>query len=216
MKTFKSFINEVASSIHRIHNGDLVRGTYMNVPYTGFVATQRVHPTNHDIRIFTVKLDAPIVVHGMRMTFLTVNASDNPALASDRIALRESYDDIVANAENTRTLTKLQHICQEINFGKGHRPGRNLKLEVLPVSQHRHLSSSALNRLQKDDVRFLLVTVLPGQRPEQGDVVFVIRGMDNQQIVNAHAYFSGHHTYQDVCGTVSRPDYSAMTSAAGL
>ena len=87
-------------SIHRIHNGDVVRGTYMNVPYTGFVATQRVHPTNHDIRIFTVKLDAPIVVHGTHMSFLTVNASDNPALASDRIALREAsdYDAMVSAA----------------------------------------------------------------------------------------------------------------------
>lgn len=107
MKSFKEFVNttdkiaEAAmQSIHRIHNGDVVRGTYMNVPYTGFVATQRVHPTNHDIRIFTVKLDAPIVVHGTHMSFLTVNASDNPALASDRIALREAsdYDAMVSAA----------------------------------------------------------------------------------------------------------------------
>lgn len=89
MKSFTSFITE-AESIHRIHNGDVVRGTYMNVPYTGFVATQKIHPTNHDIRIFTVRLDKPIVVHGSHLNVITVNGSDNPSLSADRIALREA------------------------------------------------------------------------------------------------------------------------------
>lgn len=102
-----SSIAEAMSSIHRIHNGDVVRGTYMNVPYTGFVATQRVHPTNHDIRIFTVKLDAPIVVHGAHMNYLTINASDNPALASDHIALREARETFQQNLPHL-PISKLQ------------------------------------------------------------------------------------------------------------
>lgn len=167
MKSFKAFITEVSSSIHRIH-GD--------------------------------------------------NAPDNPAL---REAFGFDYD-AFAKTRAADTLKRLRLICQEINAGKGRhpgayadRPGANLKLEVLPASHYR-MSTSAMKRLQDDGIAFVLVVVRPGQSPEKGNVAFVIRGADSQHIINAHAYFTSRYTYQDVCGTVEHPDYSAMVSAAGL